>query len=107
MTISFQQWIQQGESLYQAAIKEMQSLQSELEEVQARLASKQTEVNQMAQLLGKAPPKAARSLLATAIVCAPIAPAAIPPVVAGPDRQLPGTSNNVNIARALAGKSVR
>ncbi|HEX4794091.1 MAG TPA: hypothetical protein VH370_09880 [Humisphaera sp.] len=108
MTITFQQWMQQGETLYQAALKEVQSLKAQLDEIQARLVSKQAEVKQMEQLLGKAPSEPARRLSATAIVPAPVITSAIMPQIIGePDRQVSSPSNNANIARALTGKSVR
>src|SRR5947199_6471426 len=100
--------MQQGETLYQAALKEVQSLKVQLDEIQARLVSKQAEVNQMEQLLGKAAPEPARRLSATAIVPAPVITSAIIPHIIGePDRQVSNPSNNANIARALTGKSVR
>jgi hypothetical protein len=48
-----QQWLAQGETIYAGLVKECQALEAQLEEIETRLASKQTEVNQVAQIIGK------------------------------------------------------
>ena len=52
---SLQDWLQEGEQLYQAAVAEYQSIEAQLEELEAKLAAKKTEVNQIAQVVGKPP----------------------------------------------------
>lgn len=48
-----QQWIAQGEAIYSGLVKECQALESQLEELESRLAAKQAEVNQVANIIGK------------------------------------------------------
>ena len=48
-----QQWLAQGEAIYAGLVKECQALESQLEEIETRLASKQAEVNQVAHIIGK------------------------------------------------------
>lgn len=50
---SIQQWFSAGESLYSALLKEFQSVQAKLAELEAYLQQKGTEVNQIGQMLGK------------------------------------------------------
>src|SRR5690242_13763263 len=68
--MGFQQWLQQGETLYQNALKEFHHIESQLEELDARLAAKLTELNQIASILGKAPIESTRRLSAQ-LVAAP------------------------------------
>ncbi len=48
-----QQWLAQGEAIYTGLVKECQSLEVQLEELEARLAAKYAEVNQVAHVIGK------------------------------------------------------
>jgi hypothetical protein len=48
-----QQWLAQGEAIYAGLVKECQTLEAQLEDIEARLAAKQSEVNQVAQIIGK------------------------------------------------------
>ena len=50
---TLQAWLQQGEQLYAAALEEYRQLEAQLGELEARLADKQAEVNQIAEKLGK------------------------------------------------------
>lgn len=50
---SIQQWFSAGESLYSALLKEFQSVQTKLAELEAYLQQKAAEVNQIGQMLGK------------------------------------------------------
>ena len=101
--MGFQQWLQQGESLYQNALKEFHHIESQLEELDARLAAKLTELNQIASILGKAPIESTRRLSAQ-LVAAPAngVPAALEDQPA--ERAQPTPSNANNIARALTGR---
>ncbi len=100
--MGFQQWLQQGEALYQNALKEFHHIESQLEELDARLAAKLTELNQIASILGKAPIESTRRLSAQ-LVAAPAngVPAALEEPV---ERAQPTSSNANNIARALTGR---
>ncbi|HXE55539.1 MAG TPA: hypothetical protein VN541_21125, partial [Tepidisphaeraceae bacterium] len=50
---SLQQWLSQGETLYSGMVREFQTLQDKVAELEASIQQKATEVNQIAQLLGK------------------------------------------------------
>ena len=95
-TSSFQNWLQQGEQLYASALTEFRALEQQLEEVEARLAAKLAEVNQIANVIGKPPIEGNRRLSAELV------PAHVheEPLQAPPTR----TSANATIARALTGK---
>ena len=59
-----QQWLAQGETIYAGLVKECQALESQLEEIETRLAAKQAEVNQVAHIIGKPPVEGNRRLSA-------------------------------------------
>jgi hypothetical protein len=88
---SIQQWIQEGEELYAQSMQEYQSLQSELEQLEAKLAEKQEEVNRMAQIIGKPPVESSKRLTAELVT----------------DRGPSGMPNSpATIARALTGRGL-
>ena len=64
MTKSFKDWISEGESLYNAALREYQSIEQQLDDLEAKLAAKKAEVNQIAQVIGKPPVETNRRLTA-------------------------------------------
>ena len=64
MTKSLSDWLQEWESLYEAALAEYQQLESQLDELESRLAAKRAEVNQIAQVVGKPPIENTRRLTA-------------------------------------------
>ena len=64
MTKSLQEWLTEGESLYAAALQEFQSLETQLEELESKLAAKKAELNQIAQVVGKPPLENNRRLTA-------------------------------------------
>jgi hypothetical protein len=91
---SFQDWLQQGENLYNAALREYHDIEHQLTELEARLVEKQNEVNQIAQVIGKPLVEGNRRLSAQLVSAE---------VVGVPERtNTPGS--NANIARALTGK---
>jgi hypothetical protein len=102
--MTFQQWLQHGEMLYQAAMQEYHSLESQLDELERRLAAKQTELNQVATMMGKPPIEGSRRVSAQLVTSPPSEE---------PDRSTPSSSpgnnnnNSATIARALTGKVVR
>jgi H2-forming N5,N10-methylenetetrahydromethanopterin dehydrogenase-like enzyme len=92
---AFQEWLQQGEHLYNNALREYHDLERQLAELESRLVEKQTEVNQIAQIIGKPAVEGNRRLSAQ-LVAADV-------IDVPPDRtNTPGS--NANIARALTGK---
>ena len=86
---SFAQWVAQGEMLYQAMMKECHALESQLSDLEGKLAAKQAEVNQLAQIIRK-PPVETRRLSAQLV--SSYSPDAPPAPLAAPQ-----------IARALSG----
>jgi cell division septum initiation protein DivIVA len=100
--MSFQQWLQHGEMLYQSAMQEHHALEAQLDELERRLAAKQTELNQIAQMMSKPPVEGARRV--SAQIMTP------PPISEEADRMSNGANSNstsATIARALTGKVVR
>lgn len=102
MAGNFQEWLQQGDALYQAALKEYHAIESQLDDLEAKRVAKQAEVNQIAQVIGKPPVEGNRRLSAQ-LVAADIIDV---PGAGGIDRAPtgPGGSSNASIARALTGK---
>src|SRR5580698_7623328 len=106
VTMSFQQWLQHGEMLYQSAMQEYHALEAQMDELERRLAAKQTELNQVAQMMGK-PAIEGSQRVSAQLVSPPTSDDADRPVPT-PGSNSSGTSSSTsNIARALTGKSVR
>ncbi|MCC6423788.1 MAG: hypothetical protein IT447_09950 [Phycisphaerales bacterium] len=91
MSKSFSEWINEGEQLYDAAFREYQSIENQLDELEKQLAAKQMEVNQIAQIIGKPPVEGNRRLSAQIIE---------------PERQQQNAGSPSSIARALTGRQV-
>jgi hypothetical protein len=91
----FQQWLSQGEQLYSAALNDFHSLEAQLDDLETKLAAKQAEVNQIAQMIGKPVIEGNRRLSAQII------PAE---VIEAPGRPHNQTGSSASIARALTGK---
>ena len=94
MATSFQEWLQQGEHLYNTALREYHDIERQLGELETRLVEKQNEVNQIAQMIGKPPVEGNRRLTAQLVTAE---------FVEATDRT-PTPGANANIARALTGK---
>ena len=88
---SIQDWMHEGEELYNSAFKEFQELEKQLEELEVRLAAKQAEVNQIAGIIGKPPVEGNRRVAAQLID--ERGPASVP-------------NSSATIARALAGRQL-
>jgi hypothetical protein len=91
---SFQEWLQQGEHLYNTSLREYHDLERQIADLETRLAEKQTEVNQIAQVIGKPAVEGNRRLSAQLLST---------DIVEAPERT-PSPGANANIARALTGK---
>jgi len=52
---SFKDWLSEGQGIYEAALKEFQTLEAQLEELEVQLAQKKDEVNAIAAVIGKPP----------------------------------------------------
>ena len=89
MSKSLSDWLKEGEDLYNAALREYQAIESQLDELEVKLAAKKSELNQIAQVLGKPPVEGQRRL--TAQLVDDLGPNSVP--------NSPNT-----IARALAGR---
>lgn len=89
MSKSIKDWLAEGEQIYGAAIDEYQALESQLMELEQRLALKREEVNVIAEKLSKPPIETSRRLSAEIV-----------------DRGQPGSQPNSpsSIARALTGR---
>ena len=96
MASSFQEWLQQGEELYNNALREYHDIEQQLTELEARLVEKQAEVNQIAQVIGKPLVEGSRRLSAQLVN------ADVVDVIPTDRPATPGS--NANIARALTGK---
>ena len=95
MASAFQEWLQQGEHLYNTTLREYHDIERQLGELENRLAEKQTEVNQIAQIIGKPLVEGSRRLTAQLVSTTEI--------IEAPER-VPTPGANANIARALTGK---
>ena len=91
---TFQDWLRQGEQLYEAALRDFHALEAQIEELEARLAAKQGEVNEIARVIGKPQVEGSRRLSAQLVSAE---------VVDVPDRAA-NSNSNATIARALTGK---
>jgi hypothetical protein len=88
---SFKDWLQEGNDIYGTALQEFQTLESQLEELESRLAAKLEEVNQIAAVVGKPPVESHRR-----------------PAVQIVDSHGPGSvpASRNTIAKALAGRGL-
>jgi hypothetical protein len=93
--------LQQGEQLYAAAMDEYRQLEAQLGELEAKLAEKLAEVNQIAEKLGKPQLDGAPGVRRPATT--ELVPAAAVIEDISPSRT-PTSSSNANIARALTGR---
>ncbi len=91
MSKSLTEWLQEGEHLYNQALKEFQAIEAQLDELERRLAEKKAELNQIAQVIGKPPVEANRRL--TAELIEEHGPSSIP-------------HSQQTIARALTGRGL-
>ena len=87
---SLQQWLAQGEVLYTAALKECQTIEAQILELESRLSARHAEANQIARLIGKPPIEASRRLSAQLVTA---------------HTQDTSARNSAQIARALSGAS--
>jgi ParB-like chromosome segregation protein Spo0J len=92
---SFQEWRQQGEELYNTAVRDYHDIEQQLSELEARLAEKQNEVNQIAQVIGKPLVEGSRRLSAQLVTT---------DIIEAPVERTGTPGSNANIARALTGK---
>jgi len=92
---AFQQWLSQGEQLYSAALNDFHALEAQLEDLETKLAAKQAEVNQIAQMIGKPAIEGNRRLSAQMVAAE---------VIEVPGRVPNHTGSSASIARALTGK---
>jgi len=91
VTKSLNDWLAEGESLYDAALAEYQQLEAQLDELEGRLTAKRAELNQIAQVVGKPPMENNRRL--TAQLVDDTGPQSVP-------------NSPATIARALTGRQL-
>lgn len=94
-----QQWLAQGETIYAGLVKECQALEQQLVDIEARLAAKQAEVNQVAQIIGKPPVEANRRLSAQLVTS--YTPDAPPPRATIPPRNITGRPPRDPVSREV------
>ena len=101
---NFQDWLKQGESLYQAALKEFHDYEAQLSELESRLVAKQAEVNQIAQVIGKPIVESTRSGAAAVTGGQLATTSGGVDIIDAPTDRVPPAGSNASIARALTGK---
>jgi hypothetical protein len=82
---SLKEWLAEGEQLYGQAMSEYKHIESQLEQLEHLLASKRTEVNQIAHVIGRPPVEPSRRVAAQIVEAE-----AVPPVVGSVTRALTG-----------------
>lgn len=86
---NFKDWLGEGESLYAQALQEYQTLESQIEELEQKLAIKKDEVNQIAAVVNKPPVEPSNRRLTAQLVddhgpsSVPNSPAAIARALTG------------------------
>ena len=107
-TTSLQAWLSQGEQLYAAALNEFRSLEAQLDDLEQKVALKQAELNQIAQVIGKPAVQSNRRVTAELMPAPGGADDHHPndrlPVPAASIVAPATNSSNATIARALTGK---
>jgi hypothetical protein len=106
---NFQDWLKQGDSLYQAALKEFHDFETQLAELESRLAAKQAEVNQIAQMIGKPMVESSRAGVGAAAAGGAVGGQLATTsggidIIDAPSDRVPPAGSNASIARALTGK---
>jgi hypothetical protein len=61
---SIKEWLQEGEGIYESAMREYQELEAQIFDLEQRLAAKREEVNMIAEKLGKTPVESSKRLSA-------------------------------------------
>jgi hypothetical protein len=90
---SLKDWLTEGEELYSAALREYQTLEAQLQELEAQLSAKKEELNQIATVIGKPPMNDVRKPAATVQII-DSHPATPPP------------ASRSTIAKALTGRGI-
>ena len=105
MSNNLQTWLNQGEQLYSAALNDFRSLEAQIDDLEQKLAAKQAEVNQIAQIIGKPAVEGTRRVSAqitgTPVHEEPDRLMPVPAVISGAPQP---NSSNATIARALQGR---
>lgn len=91
MAKSISEWIKEGEVLYEAALKEFEETDRQLQQLEKQLSQKQDEVNQIAQVIGKPLVEGGRRLSAQLVD--DHGPLSVP-------------NSSTTIARALSGRNI-
>lgn len=93
MQKSFKEWLAEGEQIYAEALREYQSLQLQMEELEKRLTAKKIELDDIARVTGKPPVDGVKKLSAQLVEEQP------PVIGSGP---VPAGT----MARALSGRGI-
>lgn len=89
MQKTFNDWLGEGEEIYNGLLGEYREIETQIEELERRLNGKQAEVNQIAAVIGKPPMDNSRRLSAQLVTAEVV------------DTTAPSANN---IARALNGR---
>lgn len=105
---TFKDWMSEGEELYSIALREYETLQSQLESLQSQLSSKRDEVNQIATVIGKPQVDHDESDLAKIELPKTEPKHERKPVVQIVERESPGSipASRNTIAQALTGRGL-
>jgi len=91
---SIHEWMREGDEIYSSAVQEFKELEAQLLDLEQKLEVKQTEVNQIAQMIGKPAIESDRRVTAHLV----------------DERDMPVIPNTAHatatIARALTGKGL-
>ena len=97
---SFKEWLSEGEQIYAQTMSEYEELETQLADLQQRLAQKKAEVNEIASVIGK-PAISRPDPVRVERLSGPATPQFM-------DRESPGSvpASRQTIAKVLAGKSI-
>jgi hypothetical protein len=106
---SFQDWLAEGEQIYDQTLKECRALEAQLEDLEMRLAAKREELNHLGQVMGKQPsafgPAPTSTTTGAASASAGSARALTAELLdSGAPRSVPNSPSS--IARALTGRGI-
>jgi hypothetical protein len=91
MARTIQDWMHEGDELYESTMRDCENLESQIRDLEQRLADKHDEVNRLAQILGE--PLAHNGRRVTAQIVEDTASQAV-------------VNSPVSIARALSGRGL-
>ena len=108
MNKSFQDWLAEGEQIYDQTLKECRALEAQLEDLEARLAAKREELSHLGQVMGKQTsafgPAPAPAMPTVGVSSSSARQLTAELVESGAPRSVPNSPSS--IARALTGRGI-